>query len=417
MPHGQPCQLASMAYYSESVGTEYWSFLSYLTEEDPSDCLANESILMANFLEDDSKVWKVWKAFLSAPIRCRVDLFKWLLSLRPDAINLKHPPLKFKGTQLNGFTLIHLVLLWKPCDAYFELVKHLIADCDADGNSCLFYAALSGNLRIYERVWSLLQGDGKHALLPGPKTCAVIVKADCLKLASEHLIRTLGGIEAALNFCIKENSPKLANRFLRILSQENLEKAMKIAMTESIVYFSTLYALVMIALNRKQQLHFEAILERLFGLCKRFLHHRQFILLISILRKQKLTRKTADELVSFTVTPYKLLVLIHQHRSIKLDLSQIDHNAYAFNLPSSVYGSFLHVLCKRISAYPVVREKEYYWHKKLSEIHFPMLFKITEAKHWKIRDSKGKKPVEYLSDEILKGIDAEIAEKLRIMNK
>ena len=390
----------------------FWSELGVLSGEVRAERFAEEKALMNEFLKDEEKAFTAWRTFFLSQAKKDTEIFKWLLTLRPEVVSLRCPVVLEHGKRsFKGITLLQMMLLLmkRPLREFLDLLKESLTRCDVDGNSCLFYAALRGKMKLYGYVWLLLEADGESVLLPGPQSAAVLIKADCTKVPVKNLFAALGSPEAAISLAIAEKSPKLANLFIKALAETDFDTAMNLAMTEPIVYFSTLYTLVLEALqlNRELAFPFEIVLERLFHLCNRFQHYRQFLLIIS-----KFQCDNRDVLVGFTGTPFKLLNLLFQHRDVRLDLSLVEVQSCAFDMPSKIYGSYLHILCQRIRTKANKAMGLNKWLDELDAVHFPALLSITKARHWCAVDSNGKKPSEYLGV-VMKRLDPGIALKIK----
>jgi hypothetical protein len=367
----------------------------------------SEGPYLTKFLQDDANAFSTWKAFFSISARLDVDVFKRLLSLRPEVASLRYPgPFEFRGKFYNGCTLLHLMLLLKPCRAYLDLTTHLIPDCDADGNSSLLYAALGDSFDIYERVWKACGADGESARKPGPETALILLKSGwnhILKrdVSLTHVIESVGGHKAALKVAVKGNYDVLASELMKGLENVKWEEFIQLALDEALVDFKTFMTVIDHAILRENTDVTDQVLQRAYYLCRKPQHYMHFLRLVKVIREHFELSQSLDDLVAFTGTPYLLLHTVYKYPKVMNILNKISShkpiNPEVFDMKSSEFGSYLHVVCKKIEEFEHYANGPYNaYYSSFNFWYIPHLLQVTKSEHWQVVDAHGKKPMDYL---------------------
>ncbi len=390
----------------------FWNDLLSLPFEMRVEVLKKEKENLTELMKEDKFAFLGWKAFFSSVMKADTEVFKWLLTLRPE-VNRLHCPFDIlhEDKSFNGCTLLQLMLLFKPCHEYLDLIEDTVKVLDCDGNSSLLYAACSDDAKVYERVWKLLNGDGRVFRRPGPNSAAVLVQAGWSHIKRKQisvvrLIEALGGLKATMNFAIKENSLPFANELLKQLKDVDWDEFVELLMNGSFVDFKTFLELVDDAMSQKKDLKAfpQEIIRRAYALCKKDSHYRQLVRLVASIKENFGWNESLDELVEFTGSPYRLLYYVYNFPTCLNTLNKIASRypppPEVFDLCSKVFGSYLHVVCKLIGSFePYVKGNSLYC-ASLEGWYMPGLLQVTKDKHWTVVDSEGKKPLDYMGESI-----------------
>ena len=208
-----------------------------------------------------------------------------------------------------------------------------------------------------------------------------------------HLIESLGGLEAALSLAIKEESITLANELLKLLKDENLEKFVEMAMNESFVDFETF---LMVA-EVKHERPIAEILQRAHSLCQNPAHFKRFLRLVVKCKTELQLTESLDELVAFTGGTFEFLHAIYMHPTTMNTLNALSHcPSSVFDVKSEPFGSYLHVVCKRIGEFEPYCTGSPMHCFTLNSYYLPCLLEAARDEHWTVKDAQGNKPFKYL---------------------
>lgn len=415
----------------EYENAKFWEYLfSTTSPETLNERLVSEEDRLKEFLgKDYTNVFSTWLAFFSVSKQPNVKLFSWLLSLCPEVVAQRCPFPVSSSTcigcpkrSFNGCTLLHMMLLLRPNKNYFEQLSHTLSETDSEGNSALFYAMLSGYFGLYKHVWSLTVADGESAQAPGPQTALILVKADWMPWMKrecdlKQLIKVLGGLDPAIKACLQVNASGFTKIFMTKYGVVAYDKYMRQAIAEPGINVRTLVAVLEAFLQTEKKSYCdstlaETILKRIYAGCQTFSDFKLFLRLTRTLKEQCFLSASLDELVAFTGSPYELIRLYYAYPTVMKTVNKARNvRPEVFDLRSQVFGSYLHIICKRIGEYePFTRSSMHNCSLKFG--YLPELLDGTRAEHWRVKDAQGKLPIEYLKP-VLGCVDIELVEEMQ----
>ena len=365
---------------------------------------------LTKFLQNDTNAFSAWRAFFSAPARPNRALFDWLLSLRPDISHIKCPfPIVINNRRtFTGCTLLQMMLLLKPRKVYFEPLSHLLAVNDDAGNSPLFYAALSVNFALFKRIWTMTKADGLSAHLPGPQTSLILVQADWTGLLKrdilvQHVISVLGGVDATITACIKYNSYIFAKKLL-MKGADDFDRHFQQIMTQPDIDFQTFTSLLELDEKLSTRTSPQDLLKRAYSLCQIQGQHINFLFFASHVKKVFALSDSYDSLLAFTGFTLKMFRIAYCCSNRLVSILWVKPDVFDLNLDFTV--SYLHFYCQAIATDASKDNLT-----TINTQYLPRLMALTSAKHWQMRDSQGKLPIDYLQP-VLTLLDQDLVQQM-----